>query len=712
MVQKTALFILLICFGCDSQSQELVVFKKGDIVPQVVVADESLHNAGAAFCQLFEEATGVSLQVVHEAPADAKAVVYMNVDKEAGNGQFRLSAEKNTVTLEGKDEDALEAAVRYFFLKYVALNHASPGMNIANTVKEISVPADASYTTADAFEYREPYFPDNFDAGFRKWNNTHTLEETWGLWGHNIGKAIHPSPKMMAQVNGKANDEQFCFTSPELEAALLDFIKRQADENPVRNKFMVMPNDNDIVCQCSRCKAVGNTKTNASPAVYTLLNKLAAKFPALQFFSTAYITTQVPPPFKTAPNAGVMISTMAFPKGVVVEQSGKKEMIDKTFAGWKAVTDKMYLWDYAVNFDDYFEAYPTISITQKNWAYYKKMGVTGIFMQGSEDMYSAYADLKCCLYAQLLMDTTIDVKQQIRRFFEAKYPESGGLIADYYSRIEDRAMASAKVLDIYGGMAQSRKKYLQEEEFDAFYTALCQKAQVVGTKERDGLKPLLAALTFLKLELMHTNGIGPKGYAAVPVPGALATINQDVPVLLDRLTAFATETGIRVYNESGLLVTDYTAWWKSEIVGKPYRNLLFGKPLKFISAPDEEYPDVKMLNDGAIGFGDYYTNWLLSTADALAIEVNADDVREAKTVEMDFLQDTRHKIYLPQRVVVTIGDKKFEAAIQATDSNTQAKHHVSIPVTLLPADKKVVVQAVKQNDYKNRSIACDEIFFK
>ena len=696
MLRKAVIIVFFLCISCNSRATDFIAYKKDSIVPAVVFTNAGLEASADYFCSEFGKATGIRIQPAQQPVTNAGVIIQLNLEDKVKGGYFELKQKDNVLSIIAQDVRGMELGIQYFFMHFMSKDKT-----------EIKIPIGLDYSHSYAFEYREPYFPDNFKVQFRKENATQTLEETWGLWGHNIGKVIAHSDKMMAQVNGKVNGEQFCFSSPELFAALKTFIKIQTEDTG-HTKFMITPNDNDIVCQCKRCKAMGNTKTNASPAVYTLLNNLAAEFPKLQFFSTAYVTTQTPPPFKTAPNTGVMISTMAFPKGVVLEQSNKKAFVEDTFTGWKKVTDKIYLWDYAVNFDNYFEAYPTVSIAQKNLQYYKKLGVTGVFMHGSEEYYSAFADLKCYLYAQLLQDTQIDVKDYARRFLESKYPSVANLLSRYYATIEDKALGSNKPLDIYGGINQPRKKYLDEKELDDFYAALYEKSLIIDKQEAESLKPLLASMAFMKLELMRTNGIGVNGY--VSEPGT--PIDPRVNALLENLNAFSASAGIKIYNESLFTIADYIRFWHTEILPKRYKNLLFGKKANFINEPDEEYANVKMLTDGAIGFQDYYNNWLISTANPLKVAVSADDVKGAKTIELSFLNDPRHKIYFPDKVIVMIEGRKFETKVKsAVNDNVPSKCHVTIPVEVLQGDKTIIIEVVKQEDFKKKSTACDEIFF-
>ena len=702
------IFILLICLGCNSQSQDLIVYRAGGDVPELILSDASLKPIGSQFSNLFEKVFGNKIDMVARSSEKQISIKLGLLKKDKEKNYFIISADSKSVRIEGTNTDEVSRGVHYFLRKYAGMYYVSGKGIVTNESKLITVPHDLYYTQSYAFEYREPYFPDNYDVEFRSWYATHTMEDTWAMWGHNLSKVVKPSTQMMARVNGKVNEEQFCFSSPELEEALIHFIKKIAVDEPLRSKFMIQANDNDVVCQCDRCKAIGNTLNNASPAVFSLINMLAAKFPKQQFFSTAYVTTMHPPKFKLADNAGVMVSTMAFPKGVLLETSGKKAMIDKVFAEWNKVTNTIYLWDYAINFDNYFKSYPTMLIAQANLKYYKAQGVKGVFMQGSEDQYSAYADLKSYLYALLLQDPDIDVRKEIKVFFKTKYPLVADLLSDYYLKIEQRSFDKKTPLDIYGGIKESKKKYLEEVEFNTFYNALFKKSETLPKDELNDLKPLLVSLTFIKLELLRTNGIGTFGYK----PASDEKINHEVDVMLQQLWELSSQTGIKTYTETGLLIKDYLDEWNTEIIKKPYSNLLYGKKLKLISTPDEEYTDVTVLTDGGIGFKDYYNNWMLFTQDALEVEVSAKDIKGAKVIEMDFLQDKRHNIYTPEKVEVTIDGRKYEKKLELNEDAEISKRHINIQIDIKPSDTLIDIKTIKASQYKNKSIACDEIFFK
>lgn len=704
------IFFINFCLGCQSNSQEFIVFQKDKIVPEVYISDTAYNSIALDFCDLFEKATGVKPHIVSTKPSGNNVLVIIGKDEnlKIPDG-FSIVQRKNTVSIAGTDEVNALYGVRYFFSRY------ADGNQFANDAKKstteiLKIPSGLHYIKQYVFEYREPYFPNNQKKEFRLWNGTHNIDDSWALWGHNIHKFIQVNDQMKAVIDGRPNDEQYCFSSPELEEALTIAIREHSNENIKASKIMLMPNDNFRVCGCKRCEAIGNKKSNASPAVFTLLNKLALKFPKYQFFNTAYNTTISPPLFKLAANAGVMISTMPFPKGVVIEHSDKKVFIEKKLQEWKKITNTMYLWDYAVNFDNYFEAYPTVSIAQKNLQFYKGQGITGVFINGNEGSYSAFEDLKCYLYAQLLSDTDIDIEEHIALFFREKYPAVADILFGYYFGVEQRALNSGKPLEIYGGLHQARSKYLNDTDFTVFYNKLIYRYETLSQNESESLVPLLTALTFQKLEILRTNGTMEEGYACFDDKKTTATLNPEVAVLLERLTWLYIHAGLEVYNESGALVKEYIKSWEDEILSKKYENLFFNKSLKVLSVLDEGYSDAGVLNDGAVGFEDYYNNWLLSTKEELKLQIAVKDVKGATNVSLSFLGNTRHKIYLPKEVIITVGDKKFKSQ-KIKQKGDKYKYTAEIPIVIDPKDAYIIITVIKQDGYENMSTACDEIIF-
>lgn len=707
------LVFLNLFLSCEGSNKDHIVYAENQIKPVIYSQNsQALTRELKLITALFQQQTGYQPQRINTANADEKSVIVLElvekIDGEHRSG-FSFRQSHNRLIIAAVSPKELNYAIRYFFTSY-----AQKTKNSHHLVNTITVPENLNYVNIPDFEYREPYFPLNQKEDFRLEYATDNLEETWGLWGHNIRKVIALTPDMCAKIDTEVFEDQLCFSSVELEKALTIYIKNQIADAPELTRYMLMPDDNAVVCQCEACVAAGNTKTNASPAVFTFLNTMAAKFPKQEFFSTAYITTKQPPKTaKFASNVGVMLSTMDFPKGVVLERSKKFPLVQQTFERWNALTDKIYLWDYAINFDGYFESYPTLSIAQKNLQYYKKQNVKGVFMQGNEDSYAAFQDLKCQLYAQLLRDTDLNLKAEIKAFFDKSYPTLSSLLFAYYAKIESNALLSDRELDIYGGITQAQKKYLNPREFTVFYDSLLVQLANLPEQEAKDVKRLLLALTFQKLEMARTSGIGEEGYAEFQKDNKIATTKKDIIQAVARLEELSRETNIDVYSELGFSLDSYIELYKTELLNKEYQNLLFGKRLKALSELDEDYADTRTLTDGTIGFNDYFNNWMLVTvAEDLRLSIEAEGLYETKSIEISFLNNLKHRIYLPAEVQVTIGGRLYTAAIDLESAAANSRYVLRIAVELTPSDKNIELKIIKQPELKSKSIACDEVVFK
>jgi hypothetical protein len=719
MLKFTPFFaIVLVFLGCQATSKDFLLYHIENDLPVVKIHNKIELKFANDFCDLFESATSKRLKIIENEVTKDQTGVVLHLVKELSNQQtkkgFQIKQENNTLTIEGTSEDELQNGIRYFFIHYVKFYKLADIYMYENTLTEITLPNNLKYVQANAFEYREPYFIHNFDPEFRKWNNTQTIDEIWGLWGHNLGKFVeHVNLDMLSTVDGKKNYDQFCFSSEELELALIEKLKTQKEDNPTVSKFMVMPNDNSLVCQCSLCKAKGNTNTNASPAVFSLLNKLSKKFPEYEFFSTAYISTQQPPGFKLEKNTGVMLSTMAFPKGVVYENSSKKDFIINTIDAWMDVTNKTYVWDYVINFDNYLGSYPTVLTTQKNLQLFHKMGVKGVFLHGNEDSYAAFSDMKAFLYAQLLQNPQVDVDELVRFYLKKRFPSKWESIANYYLSIENKAMNSKAQLDIYGGWNQSLVKYFEYKELNALHEEMMGYINDFGVYEMNAVNPLLTALHYQKLEMMRLNGVGVNGFAVtIPEKPEDGIVKPEVKRMIGELKRFAAISKIQVINESQQKMTEYIKLWESQILDKIHKNYLFGREIEVLSTLDEDYQQVKMLNDGAVGFYDYFNNWLLSTVDELEIRVKSEDVLLATSVDINFLNIPRHRIYLPKAVQVKVGERTYTTEITPSNYDTEvSKLYVNVPIMVKNTDEFVTVKVIKQDEFKDKSTACDEIYF-
>ena len=561
------------------------------------------------------------------------------------------------------------------------------------------------------FTYREPHFAPNLEPDYAPVSGTNNIETDWGLWGHNLLTVIEEKDieNIYALVNGKRNKLQFSFSSPELFGNICNYIiENYGEGDEFSYRFMIMPEDNDLVCTCPSCTKLGNTRTNATPAVAGMLRKLAERFPKHQFFTTAYRTTFAPPTTTLPENAGVFLSSINLPKGIGLDtnQPTMRKFM-KQMETWRGKTPNIYLWDYAANFDDYLTPIPVLLGLQKQFRFFREMEVKGIFLNASGYDYSPFDDVKTFVAGALMMDVDSDITELCRSFFQKKYPVSNQLLFDYYLSLEQNFASKNKPYDMYGGMRQNVRSYLDAEKFVCFYDAL--KATIPNTKdeERAKLEKLFTALSFTRLQIAYINGTNQWGYATKN--GNKITIKPETADYLKALENHVNYPDMCNYKESDGSLSGYIAEWRNMFSQGSFTNALMNIPVQIGSISDEGFESSALFNDGTPGFAsDYHQGWHLSSTDDLQVRFRTENyLNRTNTIQLRFLIMEKHAILPPEKIMVKVNGKLEEiiSSKQINISGNSAGCNINID---LSGDKNIDLIFIRKQAEKS-CLACDEI---
>lgn len=542
--------------------------------------------------------------------------------------------------------------------------------------------------TGGTFEFKSIYLPEKSNLTARSLG-LNTLDDDWGIWGHNLGLVVpeRHSNSIYAKVDEEINKEQFCFSSNKLFDYICDYID---DNYGLTDKvnFAILPNDNDIVCQCRTCIISGNTDTDASGAVFSMINKLATQYPNHTFFTSYYNSTKNLPSEKMPSNSGVLISAMEYPLTAV--STSKEENFENLLKSWKEQTDKIYVWDYINNFDDYYTPSPILSIMQHRLQMYRKAGVNGVFLNGSGYDYSTFSDIKFKTLATLLQDPDADWEKEVRDYSKELYPVSGDLIADYIISQEKHMEETGAALPMYEGVKNARKTYLDESEFIKFHDALLKNLEKTSGKERKALEEVAQALCLTRLELMRENGNieGSDYYVAL-----LEKDNEN----------------LKNYGESYWPVASYVRDFKfmkehHDAEGKT--NLLKGVKLTPRTHLDEDYNDISILTDGFLGIpSNYHSGNMLSSADPyLAIAVPK--VGGMRRLRLWMVKNLHYRIGLPTEVMLKIGGLKYDVKNPEDIDHRTGRAYLDFDI---PVDAQGEIDLIIYKDPETKTIAIDEI---
>ncbi|MFK7032852.1 DUF4838 domain-containing protein [Flavobacterium oreochromis] len=556
-----------------------------------------------------------------------------------------------------------------------------------------------------SFEYREPHFNPVLQPDADIKYNSNNVENDWGIWGHNLGKlfANQDDPKTFALVQNKRNNLQICFSSD----ASYNIIKNYIVDNfgfysDKKYSFMIIPNDNKLVCLDSKCKHLGNTSYNATPAVIYLIEKLAKQFPQYNFFTTAYLTTETPPEKHLSKNVGVMISTIDFPKNVHFENKSEVIKFEEKLLKWKQKADTVYLWDYASNFDDYLTPYPFFYRLQKQLEYFKKMGIKGVFINGSGYDYTSFQELKSFVISSLLLDCNLKIEDLVKGYFKQEFPQNHELLSEYYLEFEKLAEKENYPCYIY----DKGTKNLDSSTFIVFYKKLAKSIDSTQIKERSKLKELLIGLSFTYLEILLENGNQNNGYYTIE--NNTINIKPEVIEVYSKLKQHLNYQDFKNFKEEDGSIQAFLKEFEEKIIkSKHPLNKLYGKKIEVLSKLDEDYTNINVLNDNSVGFiSDYHHGWLLTSQEDLAVRLSSIEVNNA-TLKISFLNNPDLKIFLPTKVQVYKNGALYAELADTSDSKKEKRIGVFITkITILQKDNieiKVITNA------QNKKTACDEI---
>lgn len=564
------------------------------------------------------------------------------------------------------------------------------------------------------FTYREPHYLENTledQSGVLGNNN---VELDWGIWGHNIAKAIPTDAKssVYAKVKGGFSQEQYCFTSGDLYAYLSEYIIDNYGYGVVgedKYRFVIAPQDNTIVCDCGGCRDLNKSSVSASESVAFLINKLGNRFPNYDFFTLAYLTTQRVPMAVLSPNVGVMISTIDLPKGVKLEGKylDKKEVKDfiSDVNKWKGKTDKIFLWDYSSNFDDYLSPIPVLSSLQQQFKFFKSLGIQGVFLNASGYEYATFSDVQTYVATALMKDVDLDVNTLIKDFYKKNYPQSASLLSEYYIELEQQYALSDKPYNIYGSPEEIFTTYLNARQFVAFYEALEKQLVKTQGEERNKLKKLYTALTFTRLQLAYYKNTSE--YGAIDIKGKTVAFKKEIPLWLEILKS-AKELGIYNYKESDGSLERYLASWREVLTSDQKENLLLSKTIIVKNSKGENIKPSKLLNDGVLGFRtDYHFGWYISDEKRLSLSFKTQDLEGNKSITFRFLVNKKHRFDKPASIELWLDGRLLQTIDSSSYHLTGEIAETTVNLDFSNSNMLEVVITKKTGD--RVTIALDEI---
>lgn len=747
MIQKTAflcltVLMMFICNGCQARQIQLARDGKSSysiVIPATPTVTEK--SAATVLQSYIKSVTGAQLPVISEQAQLQGNAIFIgkcaataagNFNKAKDDG-FSITQSDDRLFIAGKSGQGTLYGVYFFVEKYLGCRKYDAGPAFVPNTPQLQLPAGISDIVSPDFIYRQSYYPMSNNAEYLRWHGLQLFEDLWGLWGHSFFKLVPPSqyfathPEYFALTAGKRRATQLCLSSKDVLRITISRLKDLMADNPDALYWSVSPNDEGGFCTCDLCKQTDTQEGGPSGSLIVFVNKVAAAFPDKFITTLGYGYTAVPPrKTKPAANVYVLVSSIDAFKEQPVSTAPSASAFRQQLAAWAALTDHIFVWDYATQFTNYLSPFPVQQVTGPDFMFYKKNSVKGMFEQGSGDTYSDMAELNSYIQAQLLWNAEANTAQLTTDFCTGYYGAAAPFILEYLN-IRTRALTDSKRrLDIYGNPITDLRGYLSPDYLRRYYQLLDKALAVVkNTPYEERVRRIQLSLTYVSLQQSRHFGVDEHGFLT-DNGTAFYTVKPGWREQTDAFTLVAKASGVTELSEAGLSPDAYKTEWLGILDKKWPANPVRGAAVNLKNEFVEDYPakGKATLTDGMTGFSDFSYNWLCFYGQDMIATIDAGKVMDVSSVVLNFLDDQRHWIVPPVKVIVSLSadgihfsdfktvtpapltQKEGVDILKVTASGTKQQARFIRVTAVCPA----TLPEWRAHPTKKPMIACDEVF--
>jgi hypothetical protein len=441
---------------------EFKLVEAGKPVCTIVVshADSILENSAAKELQHWiHEITGATPEIT-TADKVAEHPIRIHTEEALGEEGYRIAVEGDALVLAGGTGRGVINAV-------FALLEEDLGCRFY-TNESIKLPKSDTLAVAPVprqykpqLRLRDPYYKVAFDPAWSLRNRTNAPgaavpEEQGGhidyggMFVHTAATLV-PAAKYFAEhpeyfyqtAAGQRAPHQLCATEPEVLKIAAATVLESLKNNPHAEIISVSKNDNagDQICHCDRCKQLRDAEGGDMACQLVLVNGVAEavekQYPDVVIDTLAYLETiQVPKTARPRENVAIRFcndSVGAWSKPFTPAAECPAAAIA---AAWSAAHDRLYVWDYNVNFSHYLAPMPNVDVMAANIRFWAQNKAEGVMLQGGYQGPAERDELKAWVTSKLLWDPTRDEKALVADFIWGHYGAAAPAMAEYEALLE------------------------------------------------------------------------------------------------------------------------------------------------------------------------------------------------------------------------------------------------------------------------------------
>ena len=320
----------------------------------------------------------------------------------------------------------------------------------------------------------------------------------------NSGKYFSSHPEYFSLRDGERKPyTQLCLSNPEVlelcKSGMLQVIK----DFPDYWVYSLSQNDNQLYCQCDRCKEIANKYGGQSGLLLWFVNQVAdvvkEHHPDKHISTFAYQYTRgVPEGITPRDNVVIRLCSIECCFGHPLSECDHNKPFMEDLRRWKDVAGKLFIWDYVTNFRQYLAPFPNFNSLSANIKTFIDNNVIGIFEEGQyQSTGGSFADLRAWVLNKLLWNPDQDVDVLVKEFISDYYGPAAPYVQEYFDLCHAQ-LKDDTVLDIF----YVETHPIFSKEFLARATELTRKAREAVENESDELK-YRVDLVRLQMQYMH-----------------------------------------------------------------------------------------------------------------------------------------------------------------------------------------------------------------
>jgi hypothetical protein len=439
---------------------DLQVTKSGKPLCKIAVANASapIENSAARELQHWlREISGATPEIAQN--ADGPAIV-IRTEPVLGEEGYRIAFEGDDLILAG-------GAGRGCLNAVFALLEEDLGCRFY-TNESIKLPKTDSLTIQPvARQYkpqlrlRDPFYKCAFDATWSLRNRTNCPEgpvpeeqggyvDYDGMFVHTfaalvpVDKYFKDHPEYFYLNNkGQRAPQQLCTTDPNVLKIATEAVLEQLRKSPHTEIVSVSKNDSagNQLCQCERCKKLRDAEGAEMACQLVLVNGVAEavekEFPNVTIDTLAYLDTiAVPKTMRPRHNVAIRLCNDTVGAWSQPFEPAEKLPVAKIAEAWSAAHDRIYIWDYNVNFSHFLAPMPNLDVIAANIRFWAKHKAEGVMLQGGYQGPADGDELKSWVAAKLLWDPSRDEQALAADFIEGHYGAAAPAMLEYQKLFE------------------------------------------------------------------------------------------------------------------------------------------------------------------------------------------------------------------------------------------------------------------------------------